>query len=90
MYPERRQDMKITLYGKQGHAHTVAFKNFLRMADIPFEYKDIIKDEAAKVHTKELYEGQLKYPTLFIDEEVYLTPSSDDFNKIMKDIKLRA
>jgi glutaredoxin len=81
--------MKITLYGKQGHAHTVAFKNFLRMAEVPFSYVDIAKDETAKAHTKELYEGQLKYPTLFIDEEIYLTPSSDDFNKIMKDLKLR-
>ena len=81
--------MKIKLYGRKGHAHTVAFKNFLRMAEIPFDYLDIAVDEAAKTHTRELYEGQLKYPTLFVDEETYLTPSSDDFNKIMKDLKLR-
>lgn len=81
--------MKITLYGKQGHAHTVAFKNFLRMAEVPFNYFDIAKDEAAKAHTKELYEGQIKYPTLFVDEDVYLTPSSDVFNSVMKDLKLR-
>lgn len=81
--------MKIVLYGKQGHAHTVAFKNFLRMAEVPFEYKDIAKDAGAKEHTKELYEGQLKYPTLFVDEQVHLTPTSDDFNTIMKDLKLR-
>ena len=42
--------MKITLYGKQGHAHTVAFKNFLKMAEVVFEYKDIFKDEHAKSH----------------------------------------
>lgn len=81
--------MKITLYGKQGHAHTVAFKNFLRMAEVPFDYKDVAKDASAKEHTRQLYDGQLKYPTLFVDEEVYLTPSSDDFNGIMKDLKLR-
>lgn len=81
--------MKITLYGKQGHAHTVAFKNFLRMAEVPFDYLDIAKDEHAKAHTKELYDGQLKYPTLFVDEAIYLTPTSDDFNSIMKDLKLR-
>lgn len=81
--------MKITLYGKQGHAHTVAFKNFLRMAEVAFDYKDISKDEQAKSHTRDLYDGQLKFPTLFVDDEVYLTPSSDDFNSIMKDLKLR-
>lgn len=81
--------MKITLYGKQGHAHTVAFKNFLRTSDVEFQYVDVLKNEEAKTHTKELYEGQLKFPTLFVDDEVYLTPSSDDFNKIMKDLKLR-
>ena len=81
--------MKITLYGKQGHAHTVAFKNFLRTSDVEFQYVDVLKDEKAKLHTKELYEGQLKFPTLFVDDEVYLTPSSDDFNKIMKELKLR-
>tara|TARA_R110002073_G_scaffold15953_1_gene62062 strand:- start:19352 stop:19600 length:249 start_codon:yes stop_codon:yes gene_type:complete len=81
--------MKITLYGKQGHAHTVAFKNFFRMAEIKFDYIDIFKDEAAKSHTKDLYSGQLKFPTLFVDDEVYLTPTSDDFNSIMKDLKLR-
>ncbi len=81
--------MRIILYGKQGHAHTVAFKNFLRMAEVPFEYKDISKDARAKEHTKQLYEGQVKYPTLFVDEEVYLTPTSDVFNTIMKDLKLR-
>ncbi|MFD2566016.1 glutaredoxin family protein [Pseudotenacibaculum haliotis] len=81
--------MKITLYGKQGHAHTVAFKNFLRTSDVEFQYVDVLKDEKAKLHTKELYEGQLKFPTLFVDDDVYLTPSSDDFNKIMKELKLR-
>tara|TARA_B100000795_G_scaffold232678_1_gene191061 strand:- start:978 stop:1226 length:249 start_codon:yes stop_codon:yes gene_type:complete len=81
--------MKITLYGKKGHAHTVAFKNFLKMAEIIFEYKDVFIDEQANSHTRELYEGQLKFPTLFVDDEIYLTPSSDEFNRIMKDLKLR-
>ena len=81
--------MRITIYGKKGHAHTVAFKNFLRMAEIPFEYKDVMIDEEAKLHTKELYEGAIKVPTLFVDDEVYLMPSSDVFNKVMKDLKLR-
>ena len=82
--------MNITLYGKKGHAHTVAFKNFLRMAEISFIYKDVKTDKNAREHTKELYEGNLKYPTLFVDEAIYLTPTSEDFNKIMKDLKLRA
>ena len=81
--------MKITLYGKQGHAHTVAFKNFLRTSDVDFEYVDVLKNEEAKAHTKKLYDGMLKFPTLFVDEEVYLTPTSDEFNNIMKDLKLR-
>ena len=81
--------MKITLYGKKGHAHTVAFKNFLRMAEIPFEYKDIMLDEEAKLHTQQLYDGAIKYPTLFVDDEVFKTPTSDTFNKVMKDLKLR-
>ncbi len=81
--------MKITLYGRKGHAHTVAFKNFLRMAEVSFQYKDVLMDQEAKEHTKRLYEGQLKFPTLFVDEKVYLTPSSDDFNSIMKELNLR-
>jgi len=40
--------MRIVLYGKKGHAYTVAFKNFLRMAEVPFDYKDISVDEEAK------------------------------------------
>ncbi|WP_299157356.1 glutaredoxin domain-containing protein [uncultured Tenacibaculum sp.] len=82
--------MKITLYGRKGHAHTVAFKNFLRSTEIAFEYKDVSTDEEAREHSKELYEGVVKYPTLFIDDEVYLTPTSDLFNKLMQDLKLRA
>ena len=81
--------MKITLYGKKGHAHTVAYKNFLRMAEIPFVYKDVTLDEDAKSHTLELYDGAIKFPTLFVDDEVYKTPTSDTFNKVMKDLKLR-
>ncbi|WOC39844.1 glutaredoxin family protein [Polaribacter sp. HL-MS24] len=81
--------MKICLYGKQGHAHTVAFKNFLRTGEIPFEYKDVLKDEAAKIHTKELYNGLVKIPTLFIDDLVYLQPTSDEFNKIMENLMLK-
>ena len=81
--------MKITLYGKQGHAHTVAFKNFLRTSDVEFHYIDASKDQEAKAHTKELYDGALKFPTLFVDDEVYLTPTSDEFNKIMKNLNLR-
>ncbi len=81
--------MKIIIYGRKGHAHTVAFKNYLRMAGIPFEYKDVATDEKAKEHTKELYDGVLKYPTLFINDEVYLTPTSDDFNKILKEASLK-
>lgn len=81
--------MKITLYGKKGHAHTVAFKNYFRMAEIPFVYKDLAIDEQAKQHTKELYDGAVKYPTLIIDGEVYLTPTSDEFNKILKEASIK-
>jgi len=81
--------MKITIYGKKGHAHTVAFKNFLRMAEIEFEYKDLATDTEAQNHTKELYDGDIKYPTLIVDDEIYKTPSSDLFNKVMKELKLR-
>lgn len=78
--------IRVTLYGKKGHAHTVAFKNYLKMGDIPFNYKDIMIDEAAKNHTKELYGGMVKFPTLFVDDEVYLEPTTDEFNKIMRDL----
>ena len=81
--------MKITLYGKKGDAYTSAFKNFLKTSEVDFNFIDVFKDEEAKNHTKNLYEGQLKYPTLFVDEKVYLTPSSDTFNQVMKDLKLR-
>jgi len=81
--------MKITIYGKKGHAHTVAFKNFLRMADIDFIYKDLDNDLEAQNHSKELYDGHIKFPTLIVDDEIYKTPSSDTFNKVMKDLKLR-
>ncbi|QNM86837.1 glutaredoxin [Polaribacter haliotis] len=82
--------MKITLYGRKGHAYTVAFKNFLNSTDIPYVYKDVALDEEAKKHTKELYGGVVKYPTLIVDEEVYLTPTTEEFNKIMQDLNLRA
>ena len=82
--------MKIKLYGRKGHAHSVAYRNFLKSTELPFEYKDVSIDEEAKKHSKELYDGAVKYPTLFVDEEVYLTPTSDDFNKIMKNLNLRA
>ncbi len=81
--------MKITIYGKKGHAHTVAFKNFLRMAEIDFEYKDLATDVEAQEHSKELYEGEIKFPTLIVDDEIYKTPTSDLFNKVMKELKLR-
>ena len=81
--------MKITIYGKKGHAHTVAFKNFLRMAEIDFDYKDLAIDVEAQKHSRELYEGEIKFPTLIVDNEIYKTPTSDIFNKVMKDLKLR-
>lgn len=82
--------MKITLYGKQGHAYTVAFKNFLNSTDVPYSYKDVSKDAEAREHSKELYHGVVKLPTLFVDDVIYLTPTTDEFNKIMQDLKLRA
>lgn len=82
--------MKITLYGKKGHAYTVAFKNFLNSTDIPYIYKDISKDVEAREHSKELYGGVAKFPTLFVDDKVFLTPTTEEFNKIMQDLKLRA
>ena len=82
--------MKITLYGKRGHAYTVAFKNFLNSTDVPYVYKDISKDIDAREHSKILYRGVAKFPTLFVDEHVYLTPTTDEFNKIMQDLNLRA
>ncbi|APG64906.1 glutaredoxin [Tenacibaculum todarodis] len=81
--------MEVIIYGRKGHAHTVAFKNHLRMSDIPFVYKDVAVDAIAKKHTKELYNGILKYPTIIIDGEVYLTPTSDEFNKIIKEASLK-
>ncbi len=82
--------MKIILYGKQGHAYTIAFKNFLNSIDEPYVYKDISKDVEAREHSKTLYGGVAKFPTLFVDERVYLTPTTEEFNKIMQDLKLRA
>lgn len=82
--------MKIILYGRQGHAYSIAFKNFLNSTEISYIYKDISKDTEARNHSKELYEGVAKYPTLFVDDKIYLTPTTEEFNKIMKDLKLRA
>ncbi|MGY0426722.1 MAG: glutaredoxin family protein [Polaribacter sp.] len=82
--------MKIILYGRKGHAYTIAFKNFLNSTDVPYIYKDVVLDEKAKKHSKELYGGVVKYPTLIVDDKVYLTPTTEDFNKIMLDLKLRA
>jgi glutaredoxin len=82
--------MKIVLYGRKGHAYTVAYKNFLNSTDIPYIYKDVSQDSEAREHSKELYNGVVKYPTLFVDDEVYLTPTTDEFNKIMQDLNLRA
>ncbi|QVY66936.1 glutaredoxin domain-containing protein [Polaribacter sp. Q13] len=82
--------MKIILYGRAGHAYTVAFKNFLNSTDVPYIYKDISKDAEAREHSKELYDGVAKYPTLFVDDKVYLTPTTEEFNKIMQDLSLRA
>jgi len=44
--------MTIVLYGKQGHAYTVAFKNFLNSTDVPYIYKDVSKDVEARDHSK--------------------------------------
>ena len=55
--------MKIVLYGKQGHAYTVAFKNFLNSTDEAYIYKDVSKDAEAREHSKELYDGVVKFPT---------------------------
>ena len=82
--------MKIILYGRKGHAYTVAFKNFLNSTDEPYIYKDVALDASAREHSKELYGGVVKYPTLFVDDDVYLTPTTEEFNKIMQDLKLRA
>ncbi len=82
--------IKIVLYGKQGHAYTVAFKNFLNSTDVPYVFKDISKDKEAYNHTKDLYNGVVKFPTLFVDDKAYLTPTTEEFNKIMQDLKLRA
>jgi glutaredoxin len=49
--------MKIVLYGRKGHAYTVAYKNFLNSTDIPYIYKDVSQDSEAREHSKELYNG---------------------------------
>ena len=85
----KKLQMNIIIYGKKGHAHTVAFKNYLRMADMPFEYKDLAIDEEAKKHTRELYNGAIKIPTLIIDGQIHLTPTSDEFNKIIKEASIK-
>ncbi|MCI2227754.1 glutaredoxin [Polaribacter sp. MSW13] len=82
--------MKIVLYGKKGHAYTVAFKNFLNSTDVPYVYKDLSKDVEARNHSKELYDGVVKFPTLFVNDLIYRTPTTEEFNKIMQDLKLRA
>ena len=64
-------------------------KNFLKSTEVALTYKDVSLDEDAKRHTKELYEGAIKYPTLIVEDDVYLTPTSETFNKVMQDLKLR-
>lgn len=57
------------------------------MADIDFNYKDIEHDLEAQNHLKVLFDGEIKFPTLIVDDEIYKTPSSDIFNKIMKELR---
>ena len=82
--------MKSTLYDKQGHAYTVAYKNFLNPTAVPYIYKDVSKGTQAREHSKKLYGVVVKFPTLFVDEVIYLTPTTDALNKVMQDLKLRA
>lgn len=82
--------MKIILYGRKGHGYTVAFKNFLNSTDVPYIYKDVSQDTEAREHSKVLYNGMVKYPTLIVDDKIFLTPTTEEFNKIMQDLKLRA
>ncbi|WP_408024634.1 glutaredoxin domain-containing protein [Tenacibaculum sediminilitoris] len=81
--------IKIVLYGRKGYAHTVAYKKILKSVEVLLDCKDVSVDNEAKEHSKELYEGQVKCPTLFVDNEVYLTPSSNTFNKLMLDLMLK-
>lgn len=90
MLQQKLKNMKIVLYGRQGHSYTVAFKNFLNSTDEDYVYKDVARDAEAREHSKKLYGGVVKYPTLFVDDQVYLTPTTEEFNKIMQDLKLRA
>jgi len=57
---------------------------------VPYIYKDVSKDTEAREHSKELYGGVVKFPTLFVDDVIHLTPTTEEFNKIMQDLGLRA
>ena len=82
--------MKITLDHKQGHAYTVAYKIFLNSTDVPYTYRDVSKGASAREHSRGLYDGVVNFPTLFVDDAIYLTPTTEEFNQIMQELRLRA
>jgi hypothetical protein len=82
--------MKIVFFGKQGHAYSVVFKKFLNSTGVSYICKDVFKEAEAREHRKKLYDGVVKFSTLFLDDPIYLTPTTNEFNKIMQDLRLRA
>ena len=74
---------EIKLYGAEWCTKTSSLRNYLQSKWIDFSYYNVETDETAEKEVRNMFDGQLKFPVLTIDEEIYKNPNIALLNKIL-------
>ena len=76
------------VYGADWCALTSGFRTYLDRKDIPHDYYDVEKDEAAADAVRAIYGGKLKFPTVVVGDREMKNPTLDELDDALASVGL--
>ncbi len=70
----------VVVYGTRWCAHSQLLRRHLDRLGVPYEYRDIDADPAAAARLRWWLGGQTSHPTVYIDGEILVEPSTAELD----------
>lgn len=76
--------MKLQLYGTDWCPKSAALRNYMQSKWIAFDDFNVDTDAEANARIRALYNGELKFPTIMIDDDFIKNPTVPQLNEFLQ------
>ena len=75
---------KLKLYGTDWCPKSSALRNYMQSKWIEFDDFNVDTDVEANARVREIYEGELKFPTVVVGDDFIKNPTIPQLNEFLK------